>query len=200
MARDGEDRNELVELIDQLDDILGKPLVDTDDALELAIVAGLADRLGASAEVMAQAVAWRDGVGKELLDEMWQQVDVEPLVEALDGCIGQMEVEEAPAPAPPPREDDEEDDEAPEEGDPLENALFDIDDLVAAAVWCRKTKLVRSAARQVAELVRQVPDPFVALSPFAGEVARLPTVAQHLDLYDYWLAVADAKAAVGEGT
>jgi hypothetical protein len=196
MGREGEERNELVELIDQLDDILGKPLVYTDDALELAIVAGLAERLGASAEVMAPAVAWREGTGKELLDEMWQQVDLEPLLEALEGCVGAMEVEdEEESPSPP----DEEDEEQQEEGDPLENALFDIDDLVAAAIWCGRTKLVRATARQVAELVRQVPDPFVSLSPFAVEVARLPTVAQHLDLYDYWLAVADAKAAVGEG-
>jgi hypothetical protein len=195
MRREGEERSELTELVDQLDDILGKPLVYTDDALELAIVAGLAERLGASAEVMAPAVAWKEGTGKELLAEMWEQVDLEPLLETLEGCVGAMEEDIEPAPS----KDGDEDEEEEEEGDPLENALFDIDDLVAAAIWCGRTKRVRATARQVAELVRQVPDPFVGLSPFAVEIARLPTVAQHLDLYDYWLAIADAKAAVGEG-
>lgn len=187
---------ELSQLVEQLDDILDKPIVDPDDALEVAIVAGLAHRLGAPSDTMAQAIVWRDGVGRELLEETWAEVDLTPLLETLDEAITSGGT---PAPRPPPAapaEDEDEDED--EEGDPIENALFDIDDVIAAAIWCGRGRLVRKAARELAETVRQMPDSFVSLSPFASELARLPTIAEHLDLYDYWLAISDARRLAGE--
>ena len=197
MGREGEGI-ELAKLVEQLDELLGGPLVDPDDALELAIVAGLASRLGAPAEVMAPALAWRDGPGRELLAETWEQVDLSELLEALDDAIGHMEGAASAGPDKDEGEDEGGDEDEDEGDDPLENALYDLDDIVAAAIWCGKTSAVKAATREMARLVRQVPDPFVPLAPFAVEIARLPTVAQHLDLYDYWLAIADAPAAVGD--
>ena len=80
----------------------------------------------------------------------------------------------------------------------VEEALFDVDDVIAAALWCGQRAVVAAPARQAAAIIRQVPDPFAVVADLAVQIARLPTVAEHLDVYDYWFAVADARAAVGE--
>lgn len=164
-------QRELDVLVEQLDELLAEPVVDADDALELAMLAGLAERLGATAEQLADATAWRDGVGSELLRETWDTVDAAEILEELDGVTGGGATDEQ-----------------------VEEALFDLDDLVAAAVWCGRRDAVRGAAREGAKIVRDVPDVFVPLSDLAVHLAKLPTVARDLDLYDYWLAVADAAS------
>lgn len=164
-------QQELDVLVEQLDELLGEGVVDAEDALELAIVAGLAARLGATDAQLADAVAWRDVTGAELVKELWDEVDVDALVEAIDEVTG----------------GDATDDE-------VEEALFDFDDLVAAAIWCRKAAVVRPGARKVEAAIRQIPDPFACVADLAAPIARLPAVAEHLDLYGYWLAVADAAA------
>ncbi len=162
-------QDELQVLLEQLDELLGEPIVDADDALEVATVAGLAARLGASPEALADSEAWRTGSGEDLLDEMWEQVDLEPLLEAVDACTGGDMDEET-----------------------VEEALYDVDDVIAAAVWCGRVDLVRPAARELSKIVRTVPDVFASVAPIAGKIAALPAVAEHIGLYDYWLAVADA--------
>ncbi len=166
---------ELAQLLEQLDELLNEPLVDEDDALELAIVAGLAYRLGASAADLQGATAWREGPGEDLLDEMWEQVDLDPLLEAVDACTeGGMSDEE------------------------VEDAVYDVDDVIAAAVWAGRIELVRPAARQMASIVRSVPDVFAPVGEIASQMAALPTVAEHLGLYEYWLALADAGRLLEE--
>jgi hypothetical protein len=162
---------ELDVLIEQLDELMGAPIVDPDDALELAIVAGLAARLSAPADALAAACAWRDGDGKDLLEETWRQIDAEPLLEELDAVSTGGATDEQ-----------------------VEEAVYDIDDLVAAAVWCGRPGAIRAAARRAAAIVREIPDPFAPLAAEAAQLARLRAVADHLDLYDYWLAIADARA------
>lgn len=161
-------QQELDVLVEQLDELLGEGVVDAEDTLELAIVAGLAARLGAGKQ-LADAEAWRDGPGRELVAELWDEVDVDALVEAIDEVSGGDATDEE-----------------------VEEALFDFDDLVAAALWCKKGAVVRAAARKVEGLIRQVPDPFACVSDLASPIARLPAVAQDLELYGYWLAVADS--------
>ncbi|MEZ4235061.1 MAG: hypothetical protein R3F59_02640 [Myxococcota bacterium] len=175
MSDGAEVKTELEVLIEQLDELLGSPIVEPDDALELATVAGLAARLGAGSDVLGDAIAWRDGDGRELLEEAWTLLDLEPLVEAVDACTG-----------------------GGLSDDDVEEAVCDLDDIVAAAVWCGKRSAVKAAARRAAEIVREIPDPFAPLAQMAGLIAALPATAEDLGLYDYWLAVADARAAVGE--
>jgi hypothetical protein len=165
---------ELDVLVEQLDEVLAEPILDPDDALEVAILAGLAARLGAPPDALAAAVAWRDGAGRELVAETFDQVDLEPLLEELDACTGGGMTDEQ-----------------------VEEALFDVDDVVAAAIWCGRTAAVRAGARRASEIVRQIPDPFAPLADLAVAMARLRSVAEHLDLYDYWLAVADARDVDG---
>ena len=52
------DRTELEVLVEQLDELLVEGATDADDALELATVAGLAARLGASEDAMEEAEVW----------------------------------------------------------------------------------------------------------------------------------------------
>jgi hypothetical protein len=162
--------HELEVLVEQLDKILTEPIVDIEDAFEVAVVAGLAARLGASVGSLAEAQVWRDSAGKLLLDEVWEQVDEGPLIEALDACT-----EGASAEAK------------------VEDSLYDVDDLIAAAVWCQRRDRVQDIARQALNIVQFVPDVFAPFAEVAGRMSRLPSIARDLDLYGYWLAVADAK-------
>lgn len=169
-------KNELEVLVEQLDELLGAPITDTEDALEVATVAGLAARLGASPEVLAAAVAWRDDAGRELIDVLWQEVDTEDLLDGLEdvssgGATNDEQVEEA---------------------------VYDFDDLIAAAVWCGKIATVKAAARRASDIIRLVPDPFASLADVGSELARLPSIAEHVDLYDYWLAIADSRSTLEE--
>lgn len=156
-------------LVEQLDELLGEGAVDADDALEIAMVAGLAARLGASPEAMKAAEEWRDGPGKELLYEAFDEIVLDEIIENIDGVINGEATEEE-----------------------IEEALYDFDDVVAAAVWASHTGAVRRAAKEVARTIRQVPDPFAPLSDVGVMMARLPSVGENYDLYDYWMAVADA--------
>ena len=160
---------ELDVLVGQLDELLGAGAVDVSDALEIATCAGLAVRLGATDDQVAAAQSWRAGPGQLLIDELWQEVEVAPLVEEIDGMLG-----------------------ADAEDDVLEEAVFDFDDLVAAAVWCGRRSVVASAAREVANTIRMAPEVFAPLAPYGQQMARLRAVGEDLDLYDYWLALSDA--------
>jgi len=164
-------QHELDVLVDQLDELLGEPIVDEDDALEVATVAGLAARLGALPEQLAAAVAWRDGDGRDLVHALWEAVDAEPLLEELDACTGGGNTDEE-----------------------IEEALFDVDDLVAAGIWCGRRDAVRPVSRRAVQIVRSVPDVFAPLADLAVTIVKLPAVAEDLDLYGYWLDVAAAHA------
>jgi hypothetical protein len=170
--REGRDMEELDVLVGQLDELLGAGAVDVSDALEIATCAGLAERLGATGEQLAGARSWRAGSGQLLLDELWEEVEVAPLVEEVDGLLG-----------------------ADADDDVLEEAVFDFDDLVAAAVWCGRRAVVAAAASEVAQTIRMAPEVFAPLAPYGQQMARLRAVGEDLDLYDYWLALADAADA-----
>ncbi len=160
--------DELDVLIEQLDELLAEGASDADAALEIATVAGLAERLGAPPEVLAPAEAWRDGPGGPLLDEALAEVDLGEMVATIDEVSTGAEEEE------------------------VDDAISDFDDLVAAAVWARKPAVVRDAAKLVAAIIRELPDAFAFLSFDGKTMARTRTVAEDPSLYDYWLAIADA--------
>lgn len=162
---------ELEVLVEQLDELLAEGSPDPDAALEIATVAGLAERLGATPAVLAGARAWREGPGEPLLKEAFEHLDADAYVELLD------EVASAQA-----------------EEEEVDEALSDFDDLVAAAAWAGRSSAVRKAALKVAEIVRTLPESFAFLAPDARTMARTRTVAEDPDLYDYWLAIADAAA------
>lgn len=158
-------------LSEQLDELLGEGAVDADDALEIAMVAGMLDRLGTPPDRLAAAVAWRDGPGRELLDEAFDELELDELIEAIDGVLG-----------------------GDADEDQVEEVLYDFDEVVAAAIWAGKGGVVRRAAHEVAQTIRQVPDPFAPLADVGSSMARLPAVGAHYDLYAFWMAVADAAA------
>jgi len=161
---------ELEVLVSQLDELLGEGAVDTSDALEIATCAGLAERMGADPQTLFAAEAWRAGPGGPLLVELWQQVDLEPLVDEVEGLLGADADEEQ-----------------------LEEAVFDFDDVVAAALWCKQHERVVSAAQRVAETIRMAPGVFEPLAPYGVQMSRLKAIGEELAIYDYWLALADAS-------
>ena len=75
----------------------------------------------------------------------------------------------------------------------VEEALFDVDDLIAAAVWSDQKAVVAHVARRVAALIRQLPDAFAQVAQTAQEMVKSRAVAKHLDVYDFWLAVCEAE-------
>ena len=164
------DKNELGVLLEQLEELLEEGAVDAQDALEIAMVAGLAERLGGGADpALARAVAWRESGGGDLLRVAFEELEVDEIIDGLEGVL---------------------DGEAADEQ--VEDAVYELDDVVAAAVWSGQAAVVRGLAVEVARTIRQVPEPFAFLADFATDLARLSTVAQRLDVYEYWLAIADA--------
>ncbi|MCB9682587.1 MAG: hypothetical protein H6733_14070 [Alphaproteobacteria bacterium] len=162
---------ELAVLVDQLDEMLSSGVDDADDALEIASVAGMIARLEPRHPSLAGAVAWREDAGADLLAEAWEDLDVDELVASIDALV-----------AGNPTEDE------------VEEAVLDFDELVAAAAWCGRSRTVVPFAVEVERTVRMVPEVFAPMAPFGLELARLPEVAQQLDLYGFWLAIADAGA------
>lgn len=155
-------------LIDQLGESLAAGVDDADEALEVAICAGLLERLDPTAEALAEAAVWRQGAGAELLREAFEELDLEELNDAIDAvCSAESTVEQ------------------------VEDAVWDVDEVIAAAIWAGQRKAVRALARAVADTIRSVPEPFVPLAPDGVALARTRAVAEDIDLYDYWLAIAD---------
>jgi len=160
---------ELAVLIDQLQELFDLGATDGDEALEIAVVAGLATRLDADPVLLEPVEAWRRGPGAELLEEGFTEADIDGLAEAIDDVSG--------------GEVDEEE---------VEDAVTDFDDLVAAAAWAGRTDLLREAAHRVAEIIRTLPDVFAPLAPDGSAMVRTATVAADPDLYDYWHAIEEA--------
>lgn len=160
---------ELEVLLEQLDELLEEGAVNAEDALEIATVAGLAQRLGATPDRLVPAESWRAGPGGPLLEEAFDEIDVDELIDTVDD-VSSGGVDD----------------------DEVDDALSDFDDLVAAATWAGRTDLVRGAARRVAAIVRQLPEVFAPLAPDGVAMARTSVVAEDPVLYDYWFAVADA--------
>lgn len=155
-------------LAEQLEEMLSEPIVDADDALEVAMVAGLLARLDPQSAALASAQTWLDADGKDLLTEAFLMIDLEPLAEAVDALT--------------PDDEDE----------AVEEAVLDVDELVAAAIWCGHGSDVGALAREVAKAARALPEAFVSLSDVGADLAKEPSVAAHLGLYDFWLAIADS--------
>lgn len=166
-------KSELDVLVEQLGELLADWPTDGDDALEVATVAGLAARLGATDDQLEEAEEWREGAGDELLEEGWAEAPIEEAVEAIESVCAGGASDEA-----------------------IEEALFEFDELVAAAIWTDRQHLVRKAAKRVAHDIRDVPDVFVDFAPYAANVAKLEAVARDIDLYDYWLALAESRDRV----
>lgn len=157
---------ELEVLLTQLGELLAEGVDDAEDAFEIAVIAGLAARSGATA--LDEAVAWRDGPGADLLDEAFSELDLDGMLEALDALTG---------------EEDPED---------VEEAVADFDDAVAAAVWCGRGDRLLEASRVVTGIVQALPDPFATIGDAASQMLRLPAVAREPALYGYWQAIAEA--------
>ncbi len=161
-------RSEREVLVEQLEEMLDEGVFDGSDALEVATLAGLAHRLGADDGVLVEVKTWRAGPGQPLLDEVWEEVDPDEHLDALEAAVHGSEPAEV-----------------------IEEALYDVDDLIAAAVWSGTTSKVRSLARGTAGLVRDIPEAFVSVVGEGRDMARLRAIAENHDLYDYWLAIAD---------
>ena len=70
--------------------------------------------------------------------------------------------------------------------------VFDVDDLVAAGIWCGRREAVKATARRAEAIVRALPDVFVDLADVAHDLLRRREVAEELEFYGYWLAVSEA--------
>jgi hypothetical protein len=158
--------NEIDVLLEQLDELLHEPILTGEDALEVAVVAGLAARLGATDSALQDSVLWREGEGKELLDEGLSAVNWKALADEVDGLLS---------------DDDR----------VVEDTLSDFDDAVAASLWCGQKEGLREAATAVSGSIRQVPETFSGLAQMGVAISALPAVSQEKEIYDYWRAVAD---------
>jgi hypothetical protein len=163
--------DELKVLSDQLDEMLSSDVVDIEEALEVCQVAGMIARLDAFCPALTRAVKWRDGEGAEFVEEGWDYFDAVEILDSLDAASsGDLD----------------------DHG--LEELLFDVDEAVAAAVWCGQQQVVRELAREVARAIRQVPEHFAAFGSLGAQMTRQPAVGTDQHLYDFWFALADARS------
>ncbi len=161
--------DEILVLQDQLAELLADEPDDPEDALELAMVAGLLERLHPESPVLLRARAWRDGAGQAALVVGWDELDAEEHLEDLeDALAGQLE------------------------GEDLEEALLDLDELAAAAEWSGLPEVVRPISLRVAGEIRMLGDLFEDVADLGREMARSVAVARDPDLYSFWMAVAEA--------
>lgn len=160
--------DELGALRDQLDEVLQEPILDADDALEVAILAGLVERLGGRGEAVDAARKWRDE-SEDLIEELWQDFDESELIAGIEEVL---------------IADAEEDD--------VEEAILDVDEHITAAIWCGHPGAVRSLAESVEKSIQAVPDPFASLADVGVEFSRMAGVAEERELYAFWFAIADS--------
>lgn len=162
---------ELDTLIEQLDELVEEGALDASDALEIAIVGGLCARLGAPASELVDAVAFRDGPGQELLVEAFENIEYDELIAFIESFGPEHDASE------------------------IEEGLYDVDEIIAAAIWCGQEQAVRAMAARVADYVRMVPEIFAPLSEDGTDMVRMESVGRHYDLYDFWFAVSVASRA-----
>jgi hypothetical protein len=153
-------------LIDQLNETLDEGAEEWDDALEIATLAGQIARKGERGGALLRAELWRDGPGRPLVDELWDEIDVDGIVAAIEDAAAAGGTEED-----------------------LEEAVYDLDDLVAAAVWLGSPARVADASERVASLVADRPDSFAFLVDEAADLCRLPEVANQEAAYAFWFAI-----------
>ena len=154
----------------QLEEVLGEGATDPEDALEIALVAGVAHRMGADPELLADAAAWRDGPGQGLLKEAFGLLDIEGITGALDAVLDGESTEEE-----------------------IEDALYDIDELVAAAVWCGSTKAVMGIAQSTRTSVEMCPELFAHLRADGAAAVGQAWFGEQYTVYGYWAAIAEIE-------
>lgn len=162
---------EVTTLSEQLDEILTTGVDDEEEAIEVAALAGMLARLGADPALLADVRAWRAGPGAQILADALDALDVEAYVADLDD-VAQRDATD----------------------DEVIDAVYAFDEVVAAAVWCGRRALVAKAAAEVERTIRMIPEPFACLAEEGRALARSREVAASLDVYGYWLAIADARA------
>lgn len=158
-----EEKNVLEE---QLEELLEEGAVDPEDALEIAMVAGLTARLDGDAQLLAEVVAWRDGPGKDLLVEAFSQLDVESILSDFDNVL-----------------DPDSEDEL------IEEAVWDIDELVCAGIWADQREAVAPLAAHADKMCRMMPDLFEMLKADGRDLVKRPTVGADFALYGFWFAI-----------
>jgi hypothetical protein len=162
--------SELVVLVKQLDEIMAKSLPeDSDEALEFCNLAGMIARLDSSAPILKKAVAWREGEGAEFIEDGWSFFDTVELMDTLESATsGRLD------------------------GHELEELLFDIDEIVAGAIWCGEEDTVRAFTQQVVGEIRSSLEHFTVVSEQGVKMSKTTAVDSEQSLYEFWVAVAGA--------
>jgi hypothetical protein len=160
--------------VEQLDELLRLGTrMDLDEAVEVAGISGMLARLGATGGWKLRAEAWRDGAGRHLLTEGLETLDGDEILDALDDALaGHGELD-------------------------LEDVLYDVDEVVLAAWWSKRTESVRPLIDEVVARVLEEPEPFAELSGYAAEILELPGMSQDDLAASVWVAVAEAADQAG---
>lgn len=141
-------RDDVALLEDQLREALADARAARAPAFEVALLAGLRERLPHRAPILDDVEGWLDGEGAEQLAQELPRIRIAPRVDVL---LTQA---------------DEESDE--ERAD----ALLAFDELCAGMTFCGAEKRCRSAAELVARAVKADPQGWSALSDFASRVLQ----------------------------
>ena len=149
---------------EQLNTLLAQGEWDSEEAVEVATLAGVLERAGSVGHWTERARTWRDARARALLDEGLDEVDTESLLTAMADNAGEVER--------------------------LDDALFDLDEALVAFWWAGRAAEVQPVSALAAELVRTIPSAFADLAAYASDLLGLPGVGD--GPWAVWESVAES--------
>ena len=155
-------------VLGQVDELMAEGIEDAEDALELAMVVGLAARLEATDSELHAVNAWREAWGADLLDEAWEDVELSNYTDAIDALLDGSATDEQ-----------------------IQEAIFSWDELVAGAVWNGHADSLVSTSAEIAQTIRQCKETFSGLKDYAARLLENPLISGNPAVYDFWFALAE---------
>ena len=157
---------ESVVLRGQLAKMLGKGAEYSDEAVEIASLAGLLARLGKAADLVKRAQIWSEGAGKRLLAEGLDQLSADVLFdEFVSACA-----------------------EDPSEAG-VEDALFEFDELLVAIWWTGRAETAAALDLQMMAFITSAPALFQPFAEYAQELTLKFEHGKDRGCFELWGAI-----------
>ena len=157
---------ESVVLRGQLAKMLGKGAEYSDEAVEIASLAGLLARLGKASDLVKRARIWRDGAGKRLLAEGLDQLSADVLFDEFASACA----------------------EDPSEAG-VEDALFEFDELLVAIWWTGREETAGALDLQMIAFIASALALFQPFSEYARELISKLEPGNDVGCSEFWGAI-----------
>lgn len=154
---------ESVVLRGQLAKMLGKGAEYSDEAIEIASLAGLLARIGKASDLIKRAQIWREGAGKRLLTEGLDQLGGDVLFDEFASICAEDPSETG-----------------------VEDALFEFDELLVAIWWSGREEVASALDLQMIEFITSAPALFQPFAEYAKELTARFRPDDDLGCFEFW--------------